>query len=158
MREIDGVPFGKVVSTGIRAGGDERVLYAVALDPTPPGATGSTFAIVAGRRSMSGNVTGEYMTTETAKADGIAGFHAIELGDSSEFAPRYQSPAMPIFGYFVGPAARIVATRNGKRIDAELAHWSENPGVVIFWFDPDLLPAPQANLQIDAFDADGLAL
>ncbi|WP_240944465.1 hypothetical protein [Micromonospora thermarum] len=65
---------------------------------------------------------------------------------------------MPTFGYFVGPAKRIVGTVDGRQATARLAQWSRDPQVVIFWFDPQQL-APGTPLDgIVAHDARGRRL
>jgi hypothetical protein len=66
--------------------------------------------------------------------------------------------AVPTFGYFVGPAARIIGTVDGRQVDATVARWSLDKQVVIFWFDPASL-APGKRLDgIVAHDGAGRRL
>ena len=55
-----------------------------------------------------------------------------------EAASSVGSPAVavPEFGYYAGPAAKITAREGGQPVQAHLARWSVNPAVVIFWFSP----------------------
>jgi hypothetical protein len=62
------------------------------------------------------------------------------------------------YGYFVGPAKRIVGDHRGRKVNACLAPWSEDPRVVIFWFHPDDLRLGVRFDGILAYDSAGRKL
>ncbi|GIF66391.1 hypothetical protein Ais01nite_44260 [Asanoa ishikariensis] len=121
-------PVGAVVDTGIHYGAEQRVYYFVAVDV--PGLPKVTIGLAGGRRLPSGALTTDYLVNDVEGTDRSAGFHEIGRDESGA------TPAVPTFGYFVGPAQRIVGTVDGRNVKAQLARWSEDPQVVIFWFDP----------------------
>ncbi|MFI9641088.1 hypothetical protein ACIG87_13635 [Micromonospora sp. NPDC051925] len=144
---------GDVVDSGIRYDTEQRVFYFVAVDL--PEAPKVTIGLMAGRRSLTGELTPDIMINDVQGSDRRPGFHAIGYGEST---PSDDRPPVPTFGYFVGPAKRIVGTIDGRQVDARLARWSRDPDVVVFWFDPADL-APGARLDgIVARDAKGRLL
>ncbi|PWU57749.1 hypothetical protein DLJ47_01530 [Micromonospora sp. S4605] len=147
------VPIGGVVDSGIRYGSDERVFYFVAVHlPHEPRVK---IGLVAGRRAADGTLTSDFLANDVEGSDRRPGFHEIGYDAYVSSADR---PPMPTFGYFVGPASRIIGTVDGRQVDARLAKWSEDPRVVIFWFDPQRL-APGVRLDgIIARDAQGRKL
>ncbi|WP_433286750.1 hypothetical protein [Micromonospora sp. CA-244673] len=146
-------PIGAVVGTGIRYGDDERVFYVVPVDV--PELPGVTIGLVGGRRSPTGELTTDYLINDVAGSDRRPGFH--EIGYDPQGRVPSDTP-VPTFGYFVGPAARIVGTVDGRHVEARLARWSEDQRLVIFWFDPGVL-APATPLDgIVARDARGRRL
>ncbi|MDO3703599.1 hypothetical protein Q3W71_18190 [Micromonospora sp. C28SCA-DRY-2] len=147
------VPLGDVVDSGIRYGTDARVFYFVAVDlPHEPRVT---IGLVAGRRAADGTLTSDFLANDVEGSDRRPGFHQIGY---DSYGAGADGPPMPTFGYFVGPASRIVGTVKGRQVDARLARWSEDPRVVIFWFDPQRL-APGVPLDgIIARDAQGRKL
>ncbi|MER7889991.1 hypothetical protein ABTX15_09230 [Micromonospora sp. NPDC094482] len=134
-------PLGAVVRTDLRYGDEERVFYFVPVDV--PAAPRVTMGLVAGRRSAGGELTSDYLVNDVEGFDRRPGFH--QIGNDQQGFPPHRSP-VPTFGYFVGPAKRIVGTADGRQITARLARWSEDPQVVIFWFHPDSL-APGVELD-----------
>lgn len=142
-------PLGTVVDSGIRYGADARVFFMVPIDV--PELPRVTIGLVAGRRAPDGHLTSDFLLNDVSGSDRRAGFH--EIGYDQQRAPTDTS--IPTFGYFVGPAARIVGTVDGRQVDAKLARWSEDPQVVIFWFDPKTL-TPGTRLDgITARDPQG---
>ncbi|GGR93137.1 hypothetical protein GCM10010169_41930 [Micromonospora fulviviridis] len=133
-------PVGAVVGSGIRYGADERVFYVVPVDV--PELPGVTIGLAAGRRSPTGELTTDYLVNDVAGSDRRPGFH--QIGYDQQRVPA--DAPVPTFGYFVGPAARIVGTVDGRHVEARLARWSEDPRLVIFWFDPGVL-APGTPLD-----------
>ncbi len=126
-------PLGTVVGSGIRYGADERVFFMVPVDV--PQLPRVTIGLVAGRRAPGGRLTSDFLVNDVSGSDRRPGFH--EIGYDQQRVPADAS--IPTFGYFVGPAARILGTVDGRQVEAELARWSEDPQVVIFWFDPRTL-------------------
>lgn len=63
--------------------------------------------------------------------DRTPGFHSISVPQN------INGQDQPMFGYFVGPAEKITAKKDGKTITAETAVWSEDPDIVMFWFPFD---------------------
>ncbi|MEU8316535.1 MULTISPECIES: hypothetical protein [unclassified Micromonospora] len=126
-------PLGTVVGSGIRYGADERVFFMVPVElPRVPGVT---IGLVAGRRTPDGRLTSDFLVNDVSGSDRRPGFH--EIGYDQQRVPA--DAPVPTFGYFVGPAARIVGTVDGHQVEAKLVRWSEDPQVVIFWFDPTTL-------------------
>ncbi|MGN9778646.1 hypothetical protein ACTMS0_23190 [Micromonospora sp. H33] len=146
-------PVGDVVDTGIRYGSEERIFYFVQVElPQQPQVT---IGLVAGRRAADGNLTSDFLANDVEGSDRRPGFHAIGYDHVGSVPTK---PRVPTFGYFVGPAKRIVGTVDGRQVTARLARWSRDPQVVIFWFDPEEL-APGARLDgIVARDAGGRKL
>ncbi|MET7471126.1 hypothetical protein ACFYON_21295 [Micromonospora sp. NPDC005686] len=126
-------PLGTVVGSGIRYGADERVFFMVPLDV--PELPRVTIGLVAGRRTPGGRLTSDFLVNDVSGSDRRSGFH--EIGYDQQRVPA--DAPVPTFGYFVGPAARIVGTVDGRQVEAKLVRWSEDPQVVIFWFDPRTL-------------------
>ncbi|TDB70025.1 hypothetical protein [Micromonospora sp. KC723] len=149
----EGQPVGDVVDSGIWYGGDQRVFYFVPVKlPSQPGVR---IGLVAGRRTAGGKLTSDHLINDVEGNDRRPGFHQIGY-DQSGGRPSLTS--LPAFGYFVGPAERIVGTVDGRQVTARQARWSEDPEVVIFWFDPEQL-APGVELDgIIARDAGGRTL
>ena len=75
------------------------------------------------------------------------GFHQIGYDERTSAVP------LPTFGYFVGPARRIVGTVAGRQVVARLQRWSVDQQVVSFWFDPAALPPGDRLDGIVARDA-----
>ncbi|MEV4199866.1 hypothetical protein [Micromonospora globbae] len=146
-------PLGDVVRSGIRYGAEERVFYVVPVDV--PHLPGVTIGLMAGRRTADGGLAPDFLVNDVVGDDRRDGFHEIGYDQSG---PHPTRPLVPTFGYFVGPAERIVGTVDGRQVAARLVRWSEDPRVVIFWFDPAVLP-PGVRLDgIAAHDARGRRL
>lgn len=145
-------PAGAVVGSGIRYGADERVFFLVSVDV--PELPGVTIGLVAGRRSPTGELTTDYLVNDVEGSDRRPGFH--QIGYDQQRVPT--DAPVPTFGYFVGPAARIVGTVDGRHVEARLARWSEDPRLVIFWFDPGVLTPGTPLDGIVARDARGRKL
>ncbi|WP_326551924.1 hypothetical protein [Micromonospora sp. NBC_01813] len=146
-------PIGDVVTTGIRYGDDERVFYFVAVEL--PEAPEVTIGLAAARRALDGSLTVDFLLNDFAGSDRSPGFHQIGYEPSDELLPAV---SMPTFGYFVGPATRIVGTIGDSQVTARLAPWSDDPAVVVFWFDPQSLTPGQRLDGIAAYDAQGQRL
>ncbi|MFG1881640.1 hypothetical protein [Micromonospora sp. NPDC049102] len=143
-------PLGQVIDSGIGHGIDRRVYFVVAV--TVPGAPRVTIGLAAGRQAPDGTVSTDILVNDVEGADRSPGFHQIGYEESESAFP------VPTFGYFVGPAARIIGTVDGRQVDATVARWSLDKQVVIFWFDPTTL-TPGARLDgIVAHDSAGRRL
>ncbi|MGC4854880.1 hypothetical protein ACLQ24_16180 [Micromonospora sp. DT4] len=143
-------PLGQVIDSGIGHGTDRRVYFVVAV--MVPGAPRVTIGLAAGRRAADGTVSTDILVNDVEGADRSPGFHQIGYDESESVFP------VPTFGYFVGPAARIIGTVDGRQVDATVARWSLDKQVVIFWFDPATL-TPGARLDgIVAHDSAGRRL
>ncbi|MGC4879921.1 hypothetical protein ACLQ26_27085 [Micromonospora sp. DT43] len=143
-------PLGQLVDTGVQHGSDRRVYYFVRV--TVPGQPKVTIGLAAGRRAPDGTVDTDILVNDVEGADRSPGFHQIGYDESSSAAPA------PTFGYFVGPAERIIGTVGGRQIDARLARWSVDKQVVIFWFDPATLTPGERLDGIIARAPDGRRL
>ncbi|MFJ9784366.1 hypothetical protein ACIRSS_32660 [Amycolatopsis sp. NPDC101161] len=142
-------PMGAVIGTGIRTGRGEIVFFARPVDL--PQLPDIHFGLVAGFRS-GGTLQSVLMTNEFRGSDRSFGFHAADGGELSG------NDVIPVFGYFAGQVARITTTVHGKTVDASLAKWSEDPNVVVFWFDPVAVPNSAVLTPLIAYDAAGKRL
>ncbi len=142
-------PMGDVIGTGIRTGRGEIVFFARAVDL--PELPDIHFGLVAGFRSGE-TLQSVLMTNEFRSSDRSFGFHATDGGELSG------NEVIPVFGYFAGQAARITTTVHGKTVEANLAKWTEDPNVVVFWFDPVAVPNSAVLTPLIAYDADGKRL
>jgi len=140
---------GQVISSGIRDAGGEVVFWGVRIDLRQ--LPGTTFGIMAGLRDSSGALTPEVEANETEGSDTAPGFHAAE-SPSSVGSP---AAAIPEFGYYAGPAARITALDGARQVQAATARWSVNPAIVIFWFPPAASPGGAALQNLTAYNAAG---
>ncbi|MFJ6168178.1 hypothetical protein ACIQH6_23885 [Micromonospora orduensis] len=142
--------LGRMVDSGVRHGTDQRVYYMVRV--SVPGQSGVSIGLAAGRRGPDGTVTTDMLVNDIEGTDRSPGFHQIGYDERSSAVP------VPAFGYFVGPAQRIVGTVDGRQVDARLARWSLDKQVVIFWFEPADLPPGQRLDGIVARDGSGRRL
>jgi hypothetical protein len=140
--------LGEVVPTGLWSGKDEWVLYIVPLQDIP----GVPFGVVAGRRLASGSLTADVLTNERTGSARAAGFHA---GQKSMVVGNVTSPT---FGYYAGGASRITVRADGKLVEAHQAIWSEDPSIVLFWFDPLQVEGETRLTQLTAYDSNGRTL
>ncbi|MEU7843684.1 hypothetical protein AB0B39_22315 [Micromonospora sp. NPDC049114] len=143
-------PLGQVIDTGVQQGTDRRVYYVVSV--SVPGVPKVTIGLAAGRRAPDGTLRTDILVNDVAGADRRPGFHQIGYDERSSDAP------VPTFGYFVGPAERIIGTVDGRQVDARMARWSMDKQVVIFWFDPATLTPGERLDGIIARDRAGRRL
>ncbi|NBH11554.1 hypothetical protein, partial [Amycolatopsis sp. SID8362] len=142
-------PIGDVIGTGIKTARGEIVFFARAVDA--PELPDIHFGLVAGFRSGQ-TLESVLMTNEFHGSDRSFGFHATDGGELSG------NEVIPVFGYFAGQAARITTTVHGKTVDASLARWTGDPNVVVFWFDPVVVPNSAVLTPLIAYDAAGKRL
>jgi hypothetical protein len=147
-------PLGDVVSLGIKNAGGELVLYAFKIDE-PQAMPGVGFGLMLAVRDV-GGLHPVYAANEVNGSDRSFGFHATSGGLIA--GTRTTQVAVPVLGYFAGPAARITSTVHGKPVAARLAKWSEDPNVVFFWFDPVQVPSAGALTPLAAYTAGGTRL
>jgi hypothetical protein len=140
------VPVGAVIPTGVTDGDGERVFFVKFLDDA---GRSDALVIAAGRRDRAGRIVVDAVTGEITGMDRTPGFRAVLK------ATPVDGRSVPTFGCFVGPAARIVGTTARGRVEANLAYWSQDSRVVIFWFDlADVRPGTNVK-AITAFDRKG---
>ncbi|MFD8495943.1 hypothetical protein [Amycolatopsis sp. NPDC059657] len=137
-------PVGAVIPTGIKDAKGEVVFYAVAVNE--PSLPDTHFGIMQGHRGPDGKISADIVTNEFNGSDKAPGFHGVTVGNSADAKNL-------AFGYYSGPAAKITAKVGGKTVEAHTAKWSEDSGIVVFWFDKITEPA-----GLKAFDAAGKAL
>ncbi|GAB3705297.1 hypothetical protein GCM10027598_06350 [Amycolatopsis oliviviridis] len=144
-------PLGSVVSLQTKGeSGRELVIYAFAIDEsTMPGIE---FGLQTAYRNADGSYEELLATNEFKGSDRSFGFHAVDGGD------LVRGTFIPVFGYFAGPAKRITSTVRGKPVEAKTAAWSEDPSVVIFWFDPGQVESSDVLTPLVAYDAKGQRL
>ncbi|WP_328446358.1 hypothetical protein [Amycolatopsis sp. NBC_00438] len=131
--------LGDVIGTGLRDSSGELVFYGVKLrEPRLPD---TTFGIMGGIRDAAGGLTDLIVANEFAGRDKAPGFHSVTGGANLD------GHDVPSFGYYAGPAAKITSTGG---VVAHQATWSEDPNVVVFWFDSAADPG-----RLRAYDAAG---
>jgi hypothetical protein len=145
--EVKG-PLGDVIETGLKDGeGRPYVIF---------GVTGlmvndsSDFGFAIGVRKP-GNVITEDLTISEYEGSAIApGFHPMAgqqvLSDDS---------VQPAFGYYVGAPAKITVRELDRVIGAQLARWSHNPAITVFWFDPANVRDDGDWTDLGAYDGAG---
>ncbi|MBX6724202.1 MAG: hypothetical protein IRY92_13370, partial [Dactylosporangium sp.] len=115
-------PSGEVIPTGMRVDGKDLVFFVTHLPET------GTIGIVGALRDQFGTLTAKVITNEPRGVDDRSpGFHAAWTG--------HREISHLTYGYYVGPASKITAKFGGRTVEARQATWSEDPQVVIFWFD-----------------------
>ncbi|WP_033292108.1 hypothetical protein [Amycolatopsis jejuensis] len=147
----ESVPVGEVIATGTYSDGAQLVFYAAKIDE-PDKVPSVQFGVMAGLDEPNGSLRPLYLANETDGADRSFGFHATSGGLT--IADTW----IPVYGYFSGPAARIETTVDGRVIAAHTASWSEDPEVVVFWFDQDDVPSADRASPLVAYSADGRRL
>ncbi|ATY15934.1 hypothetical protein CU254_40290 [Amycolatopsis sp. AA4] len=144
-------PLGEVISTGTYADGAELVFYATQIED-PDNLPTVQFGVMASLSEPDGNLRPLYLANESEGQDRSFGFHATSGGTT------ISDIWVPVYGYFSGPAARIETTVDGRTIQAHTARWSEDPDVVVFWFDQDEVPSAERASPLVAYSADGKRL
>ncbi|MFI5612432.1 hypothetical protein [Amycolatopsis sp. NPDC051903] len=139
-------PEGDVITTGTKTREGELVFYAYHFaEPSLPDVH---FGIMAATRSGK-TLRPLYASNEVRGSDRSFGFHTTAGGLTINDA------FVPVFGYFSGPAARITSTVRGKPVDAHVARWSQDPSVVVFWFDQSTVPSAAQLTPLVAYAANG---
>ncbi|MGA5302439.1 hypothetical protein ACPCHT_21100 [Nucisporomicrobium flavum] len=137
--------LGDVIETGLRTPEGEQVLWVKPLeDEALPGVT---FGLVLGRRTANGGLVSDILINETQGSDRAPGFHSPEGPMEVNGVPT------PAFGYYAGAdAAKITVTADGRRVQARTAVWSEDPSIVVFWFDPAKVKSGTKLTKLAAYD------
>ncbi|HET6286018.1 MAG TPA: hypothetical protein VFG15_04605 [Amycolatopsis sp.] len=144
-------PFGEAIPLGVEAGGGrELVLCAFAIDE--PQMPDVRFGLQVAYRTQAGEYDALLASNEFKGSDRSFGFHAVDGGDV------IRGTFVPVFGYFAGPAARITSTVRGKPVEAKAIPWSEDPSIVIFWFDGTQVESAGVLTPLVAYDARGQRL
>jgi hypothetical protein len=125
---VDG-SWGQPVDTGITQ--KKRGIVVTAFHNDNPAYPDIKFGVRACVAGADGRLAPCANTFDDVAPDNSPGFHSIELPTSIDGFD------FPMYGYYVGPAATITVKSRGKVVTAETATWSENPGVVLFWFPLD---------------------
>lgn len=143
-------PVGDIIRTGIRDSQNvkhERVFYVAcrARDDKK----GGELVVITALRHPDGTLRGSERT------------HGI--GADGEKLAKYQGTHYPDgyrslpCGYYIGPATRIVGVpARGPSVTAGQATWSEDPDLVVFWFDARYAALPFEEIR--AYDAEGKLL
>lgn len=140
------VPDQEIIRSWIALPGGELVFWIVTYDQ--PETDHPVYEIMAGCRNAAGELKTLVTTNETDGAADAPGFHAIQG------AMTIDDQAIPVFGYYVGPAVRITAMIDGVTVRAHQAVSAREPSLVVFWFDPPLVGVDPADpTDFKAFDA-----
>ena len=136
--------LGDIIHTGV----DGWLLYTTSIDD--PALPDTHFGVNVGLAAPNGQPVTVVTTNETTGSDRSPGFHAVQG------TMEVETHITPTFGYYIGSAVRITATANGtgRTVNAHRATWSEDPSVVMFWFNPDV--GSVRNLK--AYGSDGQRL
>ncbi|MFI7540312.1 hypothetical protein [Actinoplanes sp. NPDC049599] len=141
--------LGEVVATRLPASpGAEWVLSFV--PPLGERTPDLTISLSIGERDPDGTITETLAISDDRLTDHAPGFHPMQ-------APMQLDGGLiqPAFGYYVGRPARITAVFDDvTTVAAQLAPWSADPDVTIFWFDPRE-GAVEEVAELGAFDATG---
>ncbi len=140
---------GGMVRTGMRQPAGE-VVFAL----TPMGRPGSA-AIGVGVQvcfaDAGDTLTGCRTFSHPAVPEDSPGFHGVVMPDVVE-----GNNALPMFGYYVGPAARITAVSDGRAVTARTARqtvpWRQGSDVVLWWFPLDQVSGPKGGASGKADD------
>ncbi|WP_410647135.1 hypothetical protein [Amycolatopsis sp. cmx-4-54] len=144
-------PFGEAIPLGVKGeDGRELVIHAFAIDE--PQLPDVRFGLQVAYRNRAGDYDALLAANEFKGSDRSFGFHAVDGGD------LIRGTFVPVFGYFSGPAARITSTVRGKPVEAKAVPWSEDPSIVIFWFDPGQVESPYVLTPLIAYDVRGQRL
>lgn len=144
-------PLGEVFPLGVTGEGRrEMVIYASAIDE--PALPKIKFGLHIAYRNADGTYDVLLATNEVNGSDRSYGFHATDGGE------LIRGTFVPVFGYFAGPAVRITSTVRGKPVEAKTAVWSEDPSVVLFWFDQADVASSDVLTPLIAYDAKGQRL
>ncbi|MFD5243423.1 hypothetical protein ACFWIW_02710 [Amycolatopsis sp. NPDC058340] len=144
-------PLGDVIPLGLKGeGGRELVIYASEIDE--PSMPDVRFGLQIAYRNPAGGYEALLSANEFKGSDRSFGFHAVDGGD------LVRGTFVPVFGYFSGPAVRVTSTVRGKPVEAKVIPWSEDPSVMIFWFDGDQVESPYVLTPLVAYDAKGQRL
>ncbi|WIX80516.1 hypothetical protein QRX50_07010 [Amycolatopsis carbonis] len=143
-------PYGDVIHTGIKTANGELVFYATKIDDNAA-LPDVHFGIMAAVQTKTGYLS-LYAGNEIRGADRSFGFHATAGGIDAG------GTWVPVYGYFSGPAVKIVSTVHGKPVQARTALWSVDPSVVVFWFDQREVPDPAVLTPLVAYGKDGTRL
>jgi hypothetical protein len=131
-----------IITTGIKAGAGEWVLYRQAIDE--PAIPKITFGLMLGHAVEGKEPVDAVMANETTGSATAPGFHAVQ--GSMEI----DQGVTPTFGYYAGPAAKITAKSGRKTLIAEQAPLDDK--IQVFWFKA-------GNLRnLTAYDAAGKKL
>jgi hypothetical protein len=150
--EPAGDVLGEVITTELKTPLGERLAFWF-VPVEEEGLPGTTFGLMAGRRIADGALKPEVLANETEGSDRAPGFHSPQAPMEVD---GFDSPA---FGYYVGQnATRITVVADGRRVDANLAPWSGDPSVIVFWFDPAEVKPGASLAKLTAYDVDGKAL
>ncbi|MEU5786072.1 hypothetical protein [Micromonospora lupini] len=144
-----GGPLGLIISTGMDASPiSEWVIYGESI--SDKNAPRTTFGFVLGERHNNGTLTPYIHIHELTGPEVGPGFHVPEGPASLEGGIE-----QPAFGYFVGTAAKITGTVDGKTFVAKQAVWSKNAAVKVFWFDNTTVTGASTLTNVTAYDVAG---
>jgi hypothetical protein len=147
---ITGDAFGDVVETGIKVDGLDRLLWMQRLDD--PALPDTSIGIATGWRTTAGQLVVDVVNNEVEGSDRAPGFHALEMAMVVNDKPS------PAFGYYVGDAAKITVTADGRTVRAEQATWSEDRSIVLFWFPLNKVKPTSKVGKATAYDDTGRKL
>ncbi|QRP45862.1 hypothetical protein [Amycolatopsis sp. FDAARGOS 1241] len=142
-------PEGDVIATGTKTHQGELGLYAYRFDE--PSLPDVHFGVMAATQAGK-TLRPLYASNEVRGSDRSFGFHTTAGGLT------INDVFVPVFGYFSGPAARITSTVRGKPVDAHVAKRSQDPSVVVFWFDQSAVPCAAQLTPPVAYAANGSRL
>lgn len=152
---VDATPagdvLGEVIKTGLQTPEGEQVLW---FQPVEDEAIpDTTFGVMLGRRTADGKLHGDVVINETEGSDRSPGFH------SPEAPMEVNGIVTPAFGYYAGAGAvKITVVADGRRVQARTAVWSEDPSIVVFWFDPAEVKPDAELTKLTAYDKEGRIL
>jgi hypothetical protein len=131
--------WGQAVTTGLRH--DNRDIVVTAFHNVNPAYPDIPFGVRSCVVDVRGRLDPCKSTFDDGPPDRSPGFHAINLPSN------IGDVDLPMFGYYVGPAATITVRARGKVVTAQTSRWSADNSVVLFWFT-----LRDAYLKVDKTD------
>jgi hypothetical protein len=123
------VSWGQAVDTGMSHG--KRAVVVTAFHNNNPAYPDIKVGIRACAATDDGQLEPCHNTFDEKAPDRSPGFHSIGMPTT------INDVDLPMFGYYVGPAATITVKARGTVVKAQTATWSEDHNVVFFWFPLD---------------------
>ncbi|MCO8270316.1 hypothetical protein M1L60_06870 [Actinoplanes sp. TRM 88003] len=121
--------WGQPVATGLRS--KDREIVVTAFRNNNPAYPDIKFGVRACAADVAGELAPCHNQFDDVAPDRSPGFHAIGLPSNLDYYD------LPMYGYYVGPAAKITVESRGRLVTAKTAVWSEDENIVLFWFTFD---------------------
>ncbi|GIF23283.1 hypothetical protein Ate02nite_60130 [Paractinoplanes tereljensis] len=143
-------PIGTVIDTGLVNDKDQEKWTIFGVRSAQSSGSRAT-GLCLGTQNTLGDLT-ESLTLDDVVAT-PPGFHDIQAAMSLEGGVK-----QPAFGYYAGTPARITVSAAGRTVDAQLARWSEDANITVFWFPVTAVKPDETIKNPKAYDIAGATL